>query len=128
MGGVATPLIERNTQLPCERTKIFSTSADNQTNVEINVLQGERPMAEQNLSLGLFRIDGIEPSKRGIPQIQVTFSVDINGILNISVKNLGTGKKRPINVNIKHTFEDDVSRMKNKSMKKFEKEYQDYAF
>ena len=91
MGGIATPLIERNTTIPTKKSQIFSTSADNQTAVDINVLQGERKFARDNKSLGQFRLDGIPPAMRGVPQIEVTFDIDANGIVTVSAKDLGTG-------------------------------------
>ena len=90
MGGVATRLIERNTTIPTKKSQIFSTAADNQTAVDINVVQGERQFAKDNKSLGQFRLDGIPPAPRGIPQIEVTFDIDANGIVNVSAKDLGT--------------------------------------
>jgi molecular chaperone DnaK len=98
LGGVATPLIERNTTVPTKKSKIFSTAADNQTSVDINVLQGERPMASDNKSLGRFHLDGIPPAPRGVPQIEVTFDIDADGILNVTAKDLGTGKKQSIRI------------------------------
>ena len=92
MGGVATHLIERNTTIPTKKSQIFSTAADNQTAVDINVVQGERQFAKDNKSLGQFRLDGIPPARRGVPQIEVTFDIDANGIVNVSAKDLGTGK------------------------------------
>ena len=98
MGGVATRLIERNTTIPTKKSQVFSTAADNQTSVEINVLQGERQFARDNKSLGQFRLDGIPPAPRGIPQIEVTFDIDANGIVNVSAKDLGTGKEQHITI------------------------------
>ncbi len=98
LGGVSTPLIERNTTVPTRKSKIFSTAADSQTSVEINILQGERPMAADNKSLGRFHLDGILVAPRGIPQIEVSFDIDANGILNVSAKDLGTGKQQSIRV------------------------------
>jgi molecular chaperone DnaK len=98
LGGVATPLIERNTTVPTKKSKIFSTAADNQPSVDINVLQGERPMAADNKSLGRFHLDGILPAPRGLPQIEVTFDIDVDGILNVSAKDLGTGKEQSIRI------------------------------
>ena len=98
MGGVCTRLIERNTTIPVKKSQIFSTAADNQTSVEVNVLQGEREMAAANKSLGRFHLDGIAPARRGVPQIEVTFDIDANGIVNVSAKDLGTGKEQHITI------------------------------
>ena len=98
MGGVATRLIERNTTIPTRKSQIFSTAADNQTAVDINVVQGERQFARDNKSLGQFRLDGIPPARRGVPQIEVTFDIDANGIVNVSAKDLGTGKEQHITI------------------------------
>ena len=98
MGGIATRLIERNTTIPTRHSQIFSTAADNQTAVDINVLQGERQFARDNKSLGQFRLDGIPPARRGVPQIEVTFDIDANGIVNVSAKDLGTGKEQHITI------------------------------
>ena len=104
MGGIATKLIERNTTIP---TKVFSTAADNQTAVDINVLQGERQFAKDNKSLGQFRLDGIPPARRGVPQIEVTFDIDANGIVNVSAKDLGTGKEQHITITSGTNMSDD---------------------
>ena len=98
LGGVCTRLIERNTSIPTRKSQVFSTAADNQTSVEVNVLQGEREMARDNKSLGNFRLDGIAPARRGVPQIEVTFDIDANGIVNVSAKDLGTGKEQHITI------------------------------
>ena len=98
MGGVATRLIERNTTIPTKHSQVFSTAADNQTAVDINILQGERQFAKDNKSLGMFRLDGIPPARRGVPQIEVTFDIDANGIVNVSAKDLGTGKEQHITI------------------------------
>ena len=98
MGGVATRLIERNTTIPTKKSQIFSTAADNQTAVDIHVVQGEREFARDNKSLGQFRLDGIPPARRGVPQIEVTFDIDANGIVNVSAKDLGTGKEQHITI------------------------------
>ena len=98
LGGVFTKLIERNTTIPTKKSQVFSTAADNQTSVEVNVLQGEREMAQYNKSLGRFHLDGIAPARRGVPQIEVTFDIDANGIVNVSAKDLGTGKEQHITI------------------------------
>ena len=98
LGGVCTKLIERNTTMPTKKSQVFSTAADNQTSVEVNVLQGEREMAAYNKSLGRFQLDGIAPARRGVPQIEVTFDIDANGIVNVSAKDLGTGKEQHITI------------------------------
>jgi molecular chaperone DnaK len=98
LGGVFTKLIERNTTIPTKKSQVFSTAADNQTSVEVNVLQGEREMAQYNKSLGRFHLDGIAPARRGVPQIEVTFDIDANGIVNVAAKDLGTGKEQHITI------------------------------
>ena len=98
MGGVMTKLIERNTTIPAKKSQIFTTAADNQTSVEVHVLQGEREMAQYNKTLGRFNLDGIAPARRGVPQIEVTFDIDANGIVNVSAKDLGTGKEQHITI------------------------------
>ena len=111
MGGVATRLIERNTTIPTKKSQIFSTAADNQTAVDINVVQGERQFARDNKSLGQFRLDGIPPAPRGIPQIEVTFDIDANGIVNVSAKDLGTGKEQHITITAGSNMSDaDIDR------------------
>ena len=107
MGGVATKLIERNTTIPTKKSQIFSTAADNQTAVDINVVQGERQFARDNKSLGQFRLDGIPPAMRGVPQIEVTFDIDANGIVNVSAKDLGTGKEQHITITAGSNLSDD---------------------
>ncbi|MEY8521583.1 molecular chaperone DnaK [Lachnospiraceae bacterium 38-10] len=107
MGGVATRLIERNTTIPTKKSQVFSTAADNQTAVDINVLQGERQFAKDNKSLGQFRLDGIPPAMRGVPQIEVTFDIDANGIVNVSAKDLGTGKEQHITITAGSNMSDD---------------------
>ena len=107
MGGVATRLIERNTTIPTKKSQVFSTAADNQTAVDINVLQGERQFAKDNKSLGQFRLDGIPPARRGMPQIEVTFDIDANGIVNVSAKDLGTGKEQHITITGGSSMSDD---------------------
>ena len=96
MGGIMTKVIERNTTIPTKKSQIFSTAADNQPSVDVHVLQGEREFARDNKELGLFRLDGIAPARRGVPQIEVTFDIDANGIVNVSAKDLGTGKEANI--------------------------------
>ena len=107
MGGIATRLIERNTTIPTKKSQIFSTAADNQTAVDINVVQGERQFAKDNKSLGQFRLDGIPPAQRGVPQIEVTFDIDANGIVNVSAKDLGTGKEQHITITAGSNMSDD---------------------
>ena len=107
MGGIATRLIERNTTIPTKKSQIFSTAADNQTAVDINVVQGERQFARDNKSLGQFRLDGIPPARRGVPQIEVTFDIDANGIVNVSAKDLGTGKEQHITITASSNMSDD---------------------
>ena len=107
MGGIATKLIERNTTIPTKKSQLFSTAADNQTAVDINVLQGERQFAKDNKSLGQFRLDGIPPARRGVPQIEVTFDIDANGIVNVSAKDLGTGKEQHITITSGTNMSDD---------------------
>ena len=107
MGGIATRLIERNTTIPTKKSQVFSTAADNQTAVDINVVQGERQFAKDNKSLGQFRLDGIPPARRGVPQIEVTFDIDANGIVNVSAKDLGTGKEQHITITAGSSMSDD---------------------
>ena len=106
MGGIATRLIERNTTIPCHKDQIFSTAADNQTAVDINVVQGERKFAKDNKSLGQFRLDGIPPARRGVPQIQVSFDIDANGIVNVTAKDMGTGKEQHITITASSNMSD----------------------
>jgi len=108
LGGVMTPIIQRNTTIPTKKSETFSTAADGQTNVEIHVLQGERQMSSDNKSLGTFRLDGIPPAPRGVPQIEVTFDIDANGILNVSAKDKGTGKEQSISITGASTLPKDV--------------------
>ena len=116
LGGVFTKMIERNTPIPTSKTQVFTTAADNQTAVEINVLQGERPMAADNLSLGKFVLDGIPPAPRGIPQIEVTYSIDENGIVNVSAKDKAAGKEQHITItNASKLSKEDIERMKNEA-------------
>lgn len=98
LGGICTKLIERNTTIPTKKSQIFSTAVDNQPSVEIHVLQGEREMAADNKTLGTFRLDGIAPAPRGVPQIEVTFDIDANGIVNVTAKDMGTGKQQNITI------------------------------
>jgi molecular chaperone DnaK len=118
LGGVMTTLIERNTTIPVEKKKVFSTAADNQTSVEVHVLQGEREMAEDNKSLGKFILDGIPPAPRGVPQIEVTFSIDANGILNVTAVDKATGKKQDITITASTSLdEDEVDKMVQEAAK-----------
>jgi molecular chaperone DnaK len=116
LGGVATPLIPRNTTIPTAKSQIFSTAADNQPSVEIHVLQGERPMANDNRTLGRFMLDGILPAPRGIPQIEVTFDIDANGILNVRAQDKGTGKEQKITITASSGLsKDEVNRMQKEA-------------
>lgn len=116
LGGVATHLIERNTTIPASRSQVFSTAADNQTSVEVHVVQGERPMASDNKSLGRFVLDGIPPSPRGMPQVEVTFDVDANGILNVKAMEKTTGKAQSIRIEARSSLsKDDIERMKKEA-------------
>jgi len=117
---VCTKLIERNTTIPTKKSQIFSTAADNQTSVEINVLQGEREMAQYNKSLGRFHLDGIAPARRGVPQIEVTFDIDANGIVNVSAKDMGTGKEQHITIT-------SSSNLSKEDIEKAVKEAEQYA-
>ena len=113
MGGVMTKLIDANTTIPCKKSEVFSTAVDNQTAVTIHVLQGERPMAAQNKSIGQFNLEGIAPARRGVPQIEVTFDIDANGILNVSAKDKATGKEQRIRIEASSGLsEDEINRMK----------------
>ena len=120
MGGVATRLIERNTRIPTKKSQIFSTAADNQTAVDINVVQGERQFARDNKSLGQFRLDGIPPARRGVPQIEVAFDIDVNGIVNVSAKDLGTGKEQHITITAGSNMSDDEIERAVKEAAEFE--------
>ena len=112
MGGVNTVIIERNTTIPTKKSQIFSTAADNQTSVEVHVLQGEREFAKDNKTLGMFHLDGIMPARRGVPQIEVTFDIDSNGIVHVSAKDLGTGKEQKITITSSGTLEkDEIDRL-----------------
>ncbi len=116
MGGVMTTLVEANTTIPCSKEQIFSTAADNQTAVTINVLQGERPLAKDNKQIGLFNLDGIAPARRGIPQIAVKFDIDANGILSVSAVDKATGKEQHITIENKHTLsQDEIDRIKREA-------------
>ena len=116
MGGVFTKLIEANTTIPTKKSETFSTAADNQPSVELNVLQGERPMAKDNRSLGRFHLDGLPPAQRGVPQIEVTFDIDANGILNVSAKDKGTGKEQKIRIEASSGLTDeDIEKMRNEA-------------
>ncbi len=127
MGGVATRLIERNTTIPTKKSQIFSTAADNQTAVDINVVQGERQFARDNKSLGQFRLDGIPPARRGIPQIEVTFDIDANGIVNVSAKDLGTGKEQHITITAGSNMSDDEIERAVKEAAEFEAQDQEMS-
>jgi molecular chaperone DnaK len=120
MGGIRTPLIDRNTTVPAKKSQIFSTASDNQPGVEINVLQGERHMAKDNLSLGKFILDGIPPAPRGVPQIEVTFDIDANGILHVSAKDKGTGKEQSIKIT-------SSTKLSKDDIDKYVKEAEQYA-
>ena len=111
MGGVNTVIIERNTTIPTKKSQIFSTAADNQTSVEVHVLQGEREFAKDNKTLGMFHLDGIMPARRGVPQIEVTFDIDSNGIVHVSAKDLGTGKEQHISITASSNMsKDDIDK------------------
>ncbi|MGB4436796.1 MAG: molecular chaperone DnaK [Acetomicrobium sp.] len=115
LGGVFTKIIERNTAIPVSKSQIFTTAVDNQTRVEIHVLQGERPMAADNVSLGRFFLDGIPPAPRGVPQIEVTFNIDVNGILNVTAKDLATGKAQQITIQSSRLSEEEIERMRREA-------------
>ncbi|MCA9389834.1 Hsp70 family protein, partial [candidate division WWE3 bacterium] len=116
LGGVSTPLIERNTTIPASKSQIFSTAADSQTSVEVHVLQGERPMANDNKSLGKFILSGIPPAPRGVPQVEVTFDIDANGILNVSAKDKATGVEQKITITDSTGLSDDeVEKMRQEA-------------
>ncbi len=122
MGNITTRLIERNTTIPTKKSQIFTTAADNQTSVEIHVLQGERQMAKDNITLGRFTLDGIAPARRGVPQIEVTFDIDANGIVNVSAKDLGTGKEQHITITSSTNLNEDEIEKKVKEAEMYAKE------
>ncbi len=118
LGGVMTTLIERNTTIPVKKTETFSTAEDNQTSVDVHVLQGERPMASDNMSLGRFRLDGIPPAPRGVPQVEVTFDIDANGIINVNAKDKATGKEQSVTITATTNLDkDDIERMVDEAAK-----------
>ena len=125
MGGVMTKLIESNTTIPTKKQEVFSTAADNQTSVEIKVLQGERPMAKDNKSIGNFILDGIPPAPRGTPQIEVTFDIDANGILNVSAKDKGTGKEQSIRIEASGLSEEEIEQMRKEAEENEERDRQE---
>ncbi len=118
LGGVMTTLIERNTTIPVKKTEVFSTAEDSQTSVDVHVLQGERPMAADNMSLGRFRLDGIPPAPRGVPQIEVTFDIDANGILDVAAKDKATGKEQKITITASTNLDkSDIEKMVEEAAK-----------
>lgn len=126
LGGVSTPLIERNSTIPTEKSKPFSTAADNQPAVTINILQGERAMSSQNISLGQFHLTGIPPAPRGVPQIEVTFKIDADGIVNVTAKDLGTGKETGITITGAHGLSESEINQKIEDSKKYEEEDKEF--
>ena len=122
MGGIATKLIERNTTIPTKKSQTFTTAADNQTAVDIHVVQGEREFARDNKTLGQFRLDGILPARRGVPQIEVTFDIDANGIVNVSAKDMGTGKSQQITITSSTKLSDDEIKAKVKEAEQYAEE------
>ena len=122
LGGVFTKLIERNTTIPSKKSQVFSTAADNQTAVDVHVLQGERSMASDNITLGRFQLDGIPPARRGVPQVEVTFDIDANGIVNVSAKDMGTGKQQHITITASTNLSEDEIKRKVEEGEKFREE------
>ena len=122
LGGVTTKIIERNTTIPTRKSQIFTTAADNQTSVDIHVVQGEREMARDNTTLGRFQLTGIPPAPRGVPQIEVTFDIDANGIVNVSAKDLGTGKEQKITITASTNLTEEEIEQKVKEAEKFAEE------
>ncbi|MBE6032990.1 MAG: molecular chaperone DnaK, partial [Clostridiales bacterium] len=122
LGGVATRLIERNTTIPTKKSQVFSTAADNQTAVDIHVMQGEREMAAGNITLGRFQLTGIPPAPRGVPQIEVTFDIDANGIVNVSAKDLGTGREQRITITSSTKLSDEEIKQKVKEAEQYAEE------
>jgi molecular chaperone DnaK len=122
LGGVFTKLIERNTTIPTKKSQVFSTAADNQTAVDVHVLQGERSMATDNITLGRFQLDGIPPARRGVPQVEVTFDIDANGIVNVSAKDMGTGKQQHITITASTNLSDEEIKRKVEEGEKFREE------
>ena len=125
LGGVFTKLIERNTTIPTKKSQVFSTAADNQTAVDIHVLQGERSMASDNITMGKFQLDGIAPARRGVPQIEVTFDIDANGIVNVSAKDMGTGKTQHITITSTTNLNEEEIKKKIEEAEKYKKEDED---
>ncbi len=119
LGSVFTKLIERNTTIPTKKSQIFSTAADNQTAVDIHVMQGERQMAKDNVTLGRFQLDGIPPARRGVPQIEVTFDIDANGIVNVKAKDMGTGKEQHITITASTNLSDEEIEAKVKEAEEY---------